>query len=78
MSDTLTRVTNVLVQEFGIEWTPELGTNFEDDLDFDPLHKLQLSIALEEHFNIDIPDTIMERAETVEDVVTAIDRLRGS
>jgi len=50
----------------------ELETSFIDDLGIDSLDSIELVMALEEKFNIEIPDEDAEGMETVSDVVKYI------
>ncbi len=50
----------------------KLETSFIDDLGVDSLDSIELVMALEEKFNIEIPDEDAERMETVSDVVKYI------
>jgi len=50
----------------------KLETSFIDDLEADSLDSIELVMALEEKFNIEIPDEDAEKMDTVEDVVKYI------
>jgi len=50
----------------------KLETSFIDDLGADSLDSIELVMALEEKFNIEIPDEDAEKMNTVEDVVKYI------
>ena len=47
----------------------KLETSFIDDLGADSLDSIQLVMALEEKFNIEIPDEDAEGMNTVDDVI---------
>ena len=47
----------------------KLETSFIDDLGSDSLDSIELVMALEEKFNIEIPDEDAEGMNTVEDVI---------
>jgi len=47
-------------------------TSFIDDLGADSLDSIELVMALEEKFNLEIPDEDAEKMNTVEDVVKYI------
>lgn len=55
----------------GIEEVKE-GSSFIDDLGADSLAIVELVLAIEEHFKIDIPEKETERIQTVGDVITYI------
>lgn len=67
------KVKNVIVEQLGV--TEEAVTNdatFLDDLGADSLDIVELIMALEEAFDIEIPDEEVEKAITVKDVVDYI------
>ncbi len=49
------------------------GANFANDLGADSLDTVELVMALEEEFDIEIPDTDSETIDTVEKAVNYID-----
>ncbi len=66
-----TRVKNVIVEQLGVE--EEKVTNnasFAEDLEADSLDVVELVMALEEEFELEIPD---EEAENITTVQAAID-----
>lgn len=75
MSDTAeARVKEIIVEELGVETdkvTPE--ASFVDDLGADSLDTVELVMALEEEFGIDIPDEDAEKMRTVGDAVAYIE-----
>ena len=42
---------------------------FKDDLDMDSLSEIELIMALEEEFNIEIPDEVIDKMITVQDLI---------
>lgn len=63
------KVKDIIVEELGID--PErvkMEASFIDDLGADSLDIVQLVMAIEEEFNIDIPDEDVEKLRTVQDV----------
>ena len=50
----------------------KLETSFIEDLGADSLDSIELAMALEEKFNLEIPDEDAEKMNTVEDVVKYI------
>ena len=50
--------------------TPE--ANFVDDLEMDSLDVVQVVMAIEEEFGIEVPDDAAEHLTTVQEAVTAI------
>ncbi|HZS38507.1 MAG TPA: acyl carrier protein [Polyangia bacterium] len=58
-----------------LEVTPEqvrLEASFTDDLKADSLAVVELVLALEEHFSIEIPDEDTEQIKTVKDAIEYI------
>ena len=49
-------------------------STFIDDVGADSLDSVELIMACEEEFNIEIPDEAAEKIKTVQDVVTYIDQ----
>ncbi|MXW16276.1 MAG: acyl carrier protein [Gemmatimonadetes bacterium] len=79
MSDTPeTRVKEIIVEELGVEAdkvTPE--ASFVDDLGADSLDTVELVMAFEEEFEIDIPDEDAEQMRTVGDAISYIEKNAG-
>jgi acyl carrier protein len=79
LSDTDTKaVLDILVEQLGVpeaQLTPE--ARLEGDLGADSLTLVEITIALEERFNLSIPDEEWERVSTVGDVFEALVELLG-
>jgi acyl carrier protein len=74
MSTTLDKVKKIIVEQLGVdesEVTPE--ASITDDLGADSLDQVELVMAFETEFNIDIPDEEAEKIKTVGDAVKRID-----
>ncbi|MFW5999206.1 MAG: acyl carrier protein [Halanaerobiaceae bacterium] len=74
MADTLKTITDIVVEELAVdkaEVTPDAF--FIEDLGADSLDVVELVMAFEEEFNIEIPDEDAEGIETVQDAVTYIE-----
>ncbi len=52
--------------------------SFIEDLGADSLDTVELVMALEENFDIEIPDEEAEKIKTVQDAVTYIDKAAGA
>ena len=79
MSDIAERVKKIVVEHLGVE--PEKVTeasNFIDDLGADSLDTVELVMAFEEEFNVEIPDDAAESIVTVGDAVKYIDKANAS
>jgi len=67
------RVTQIIMDQLGVEQaevTP--GASFVDDLGADSLDRVELIMAIEEAFDLEIPDEQAEKITTVQDAVTYI------
>ena len=68
------KITEIIVEQLGVkpeEVTPE--ASFVDDLGADSLDTVELVMALEEEFGIEIPDEDAEKIQTVGDAIKYID-----
>jgi acyl carrier protein len=73
-ADTFDRVKKIIVEQLGVEEaevTPE--ASITDDLGADSLDQVELVMAFETEFGIDIPDEEAEKIKTVGDAVQKID-----
>ena len=69
-------VLDILVEQLGVErehLTPE--ARIQEDLGADSLTVVEISMALEERFNISIPDEEWEKVSTVEDLFSALQHI---
>ena len=74
MSDTPDRVKKIVVEHLGVE--PEKVTeeaSFIDDLGADSLDIVELVMAFEEEFSVEVPDEDAEKLQTVGDVIKYIE-----
>jgi acyl carrier protein len=74
MPSTEERVKQIIVEQLGVdeaEVTP--SASFVDDLGADSLDTVELVMAFEEAFEIEIPDEDAEKIRTVQDAVTYIE-----
>ncbi|MGH1420857.1 MAG: acyl carrier protein [Hyphomonas sp.] len=73
MSDVLERVKKIVVENLDVEADKVIeGASFIDDLGADSLDLVELVMAFEEEFNIEIPDDVQESIRSVGDAVTHI------
>jgi len=74
-SDTFDRVKKIIVEQLGVDES-EVTTeaSITDDLGADSLDQVELVMAFETEFNIDIPDEEAEKIKTVGDAVARIDQ----
>ena len=73
MSDIAERVKKIVIEHLGVEEAKALPTaSFIDDLGADSLDTVELVMAFEEEFNIEIPDDAAEKILTLQDAVNFI------
>ncbi|APG62442.1 acyl carrier protein [Sphingorhabdus lutea] len=75
MSDTAERVQKIVVEHLGVEAdkvNPE--ASFIDDLGADSLDIVELVMAFEEEFNVEIPDEAAQDIATVKDAIDFIEK----
>ena len=78
MSETFEKVRDIVVEQLGVEADEvTIDSTFIDDLGADSLDIVELIMAFEEEFGIEIPDEAAEKIKTVQDVVTYIDQKQG-
>jgi acyl carrier protein len=78
MSETSDRVKKIVVEHLGVEAekvTEE--TSFIDDLGADSLDIVELVMAFEEEFGVEIPDDAAEKISTVKDAIDYIEQNKG-
>ena len=72
---TFDEVRDIVVEQLGSEADEvTLESTFIDDLGADSLDIVELIMAFEEEFNVEIPDEAAEKIKTVQDVVNYIDQ----
>ncbi len=72
---TFEKVRDIVVEQLGVEADEvNIDSTFIDDLGADSLDIVELIMAFEEEFGIEIPDEAAEKIKTVQDVVTYIDQ----
>lgn len=73
MSDVAERVKKIVVEHLGVDEAKVTeSASFIDDLGADSLDTVELVMAFEEEFNVEIPDDAAEKIQTVGDAVTFI------
>lgn len=74
MSSIEDRVTDIVVEQLGLERDkvqPE--SKFVDDLGADSLDTVELVMALEEEFDIEIPDDEAEKITTLKEAISYVE-----
>ncbi len=75
MSNISERVTKIIVEQLGVEESKITPTaSFMDDLGADSLDTVEMVMAFEEEFSIEIPDDAAQKIRTVQDAVQFIEQ----
>ena len=75
MASVEERVKQIIVEQLGVDEAEVTPTaSFVDDLGADSLDTVELVMAFEEAFGIEIPDDDAEKIATVKDAITYIDK----
>ena len=78
MSDVAERVKKIVVEHLGVEEDKVTETaTFIDDLGADSLDTVELVMAFEEEFGVEIPDDAAEKISTVGDATKFIEDNKG-
>ena len=78
MSETADRVKKIVVEHLGVEQEKVTeDASFIDDLGADSLDIVELVMAFEEEFGVEIPDDAAEKISTVKDAIDYIDQNKG-
>ncbi|UVI38584.1 acyl carrier protein [Qipengyuania spongiae] len=78
MSDTADRVQKIVVEHLGVEADKVTqDASFIDDLGADSLDIVELVMAFEEEFGVEIPDDAAENITTVGDATKYIEEHKG-
>ncbi len=75
MADTANRVKKIVVEHLGVEEAKVTAeANFIDDLGADSLDTVELVMAFEEEFGVEIPDEAAEKIQTVQNAIDFIEK----
>jgi acyl carrier protein len=75
MASTEERVKQIIVEQLGVdEAEVTANASFVDDLGADSLDTVELVMAFEEAFDIEIPDEDAEKIRTVQDAINYIEQ----
>ena len=73
MSDIESKVKDIIVEQLGVSADQvKLEAKFIEDLGADSLDTVELVMAFEEEFGIEVPDEEAEKLQSVTDVVTYV------
>ena len=75
MSDVADRVKKIVIEHLGVEADKvEEKASFIDDLGADSIDTVELVMAFEEEFNVEIPDDAAETIQTVGDAISFLEK----
>lgn len=72
--DYYERVVQIIAEELDVD--PDdlsMDTHITDDLDADSLDAMEVILKIEEEFDVEIPDDLVQRIQTIADVVEFLD-----
>jgi len=79
MSDIAERVKKIIVEHLGVDAAKVTdNASFIDDLGADSLDTVELVMAFEEEFSVEIPDDAAEKIITVKDAVDFITQKKAA
>ena len=72
------KVRSIIVEQLGVESDKVTAdAKFIEDLGADSLDTVELVMAFEENFDIEVPDQEAEKLQSVADVVAYIEKVQG-
>ena len=72
------KVKQIIVEQLGVDESQvDTNASFVDDLGADSLDIVELVMAFEEEFGVEIPDDAAEKITTVRDAIAYIDQNKG-
>lgn len=71
------KIKEIILEQFDIEGDINLDTSFEDDLNADSLDIVELIMAIEDEFELEVDDEELEGITTVGDVVEHIEEMKN-
>jgi len=75
MSDIAKRVKEIVVEHLGVDQEKvQENASFIDDLGADSLDTVELVMAFEEEFSVEIPDDAAEKILTIKDAVEFLEK----
>jgi acyl carrier protein len=79
MSDIAERVKKIVIEHLGVDAAKVTdNASFIDDLGADSLDTVELVMAFEEEFGVEIPDDAAEKIVTVKDAVEFIEKKKAA
>ncbi|TCK61614.1 acyl carrier protein [Seleniivibrio woodruffii] len=78
MSDIAKKVKEIIVEQLNVDADAVTeDASFIDDLDADSLDTVELIMAFEEEFDLEIPDEEAEKIKTVGDAISHIEKAKA-
>ena len=78
MEEIQAKVVKIISEQLGKDESEiSMSSNFIEDLDADSLDTVELVMALEEEFEVDIPDEAAEKITTVQSAVDFITKAKA-
>lgn len=78
MSDIAATVKKIVIEHLGVDSEKVVeGASFIDDLGADSLDTVELVMAFEEEFGVEIPDDAAEKIQTVQDAINFLKSAKG-
>ncbi|MGL5329508.1 MAG: acyl carrier protein [Peptostreptococcaceae bacterium] len=70
------RIKEIIAEQLGLDGVDELTleTTLKEDLDADSLDAVEVIMALEDEFGMEIPDTDVENMKTIGDICQYIEK----
>jgi len=79
MSDVADKVKKIVVEHLGVEESKVTeDASFIDDLGADSLDTVELVMAFEEAFGVEIPEDAAEKISTVRDAISYIEKQKAT
>ncbi len=73
------QIKRIIEEQLGIT-DPDLitlNTNIHEDLDADSLDAVEIIMTIEDEFDVEIPDDIAEKLQTIAQIVDYLERIKG-
>lgn len=72
------KMVDIIVEQLSVDKDKVVsGASFVDDLGADSLDLVELIMAMEEEFDVEIPDEEAEKITTVQDAIDFVNKLQG-
>ncbi len=72
------KMSDIIVEQLSVDKEKVVaGASFVDDLGADSLDLVELIMAMEEEFDVEIPDEEAEKIATVQDAIDYVNKIQG-